>query len=76
MTIERVLCISEVQIKNPAVILNENLWSFSNTLDNHSKSTRSLNHAMVDSCDVISNFFPTEHTITCGYAVSDTDIIK
>jgi hypothetical protein len=52
------------------------LWSFSNTLDNYSKSKRSLNHAMVDSCDVISNLFPTEHTTTCGYAASDTDIIK
>ena len=31
---------------------------------------------MVDSCDVTSKFFPTEHTTTCGYAVSDTDVIK
>jgi len=31
---------------------------------------------MADSCDVISNLFPAEHTTTCCYAASDTDIIK
>jgi hypothetical protein len=33
-----------------------------------------VNHAMVDSCEVISNSFPTEHTATCGYVATDTDI--